>query len=150
MYKSLIRSVIDYGSIIYDSAETNITCKLDKLQNQCLRTCCGALKSTPISAIQNDCGILPLNLQRKSLQLKYISKVYIEKDNPNASLLEKDWQYYYGKFKSNNVPIARKVEKFFSNLNEPIITHKTLPFPSWHLPVIIVDTSLQHIGKKKS
>ena len=53
---------------------------------------------------------LPLNLQRKSLQLKYISKVYIEKDHPNASLLEKDWQYYYGKFKSNNVPLARKVK----------------------------------------
>ena len=89
LYKSLIRSVIDYGSIIYDSAESNITCKLDKLQNQCLRTCCGALKSTPINAIQNYCGIIPLNLQRKSLQLKYISKVYIEKDHHNASLLER-------------------------------------------------------------
>ena len=64
VYKGLIRSVIDYGQELYDSASSALLDILNKIQNQCLRICSGALKSTPIIALENECGIEPLDLRR--------------------------------------------------------------------------------------
>ena len=41
--KALIRSVIDYGSMAYDSAAAKTKEKLDRLQGHVLRICCGSL-----------------------------------------------------------------------------------------------------------
>ena len=43
VYKALIRSVIDYGSMAYDSVAAKTKEKLDRLQGQALRICCGSL-----------------------------------------------------------------------------------------------------------
>ena len=74
-YCSYIRSKIDYGSIIYHNASENFLQKLDKLQNQCIRTMLGARKTTPISALHAEANILPLVLRRKFLTAKTYYKL---------------------------------------------------------------------------
>ena len=44
IYKALILSVLDYGCQLYDSASPTVKKRLDIVQNQALRICCGALK----------------------------------------------------------------------------------------------------------
>ncbi len=51
MYIALIRSELDYGSIVYDSAA------------KALRLCCGAFKTTPVSALQVEVGEMPLQIR---------------------------------------------------------------------------------------
>ena len=51
VYKTLIRSVIDYGSMAYDSSAANTKEKLDRLQRQALRIC-GSLSGTARASLQ--------------------------------------------------------------------------------------------------
>ena len=59
VYKALIRSVIDYGCIAYDTASATTKARLDVIQAKALRICCGAMVGTPKSAVQVECGQLP-------------------------------------------------------------------------------------------
>ncbi|KAL0984649.1 hypothetical protein UPYG_G00144700 [Umbra pygmaea] len=66
-----MRSVFDYGCIVYGSAATTSLKKLDVIQNQGLRLCCGAIKTIPIATVQVEMGEMPLHLRRDQLALVY-------------------------------------------------------------------------------
>ena len=66
LYKALILSKIDYGPQAYNSAS-----KLDIIQNHALRIATRAYYSTPINALEVECGIKPLHLRREEIILKY-------------------------------------------------------------------------------
>lgn len=52
IYIGLLRSVFDYGCIVYRSAAKTVLKKLDVIQYQALRLFSGAMKSTPVAALQ--------------------------------------------------------------------------------------------------
>ena len=56
IYRSLIRSIIDYGSIAYNSASDNIKGRLDIIQHKALSIACGDFCSTAVSAMQVETG----------------------------------------------------------------------------------------------
>ena len=62
IYRSLIRSVIDYGAIAYNSASESIKHRLDVIQNKALRIACGSFCSTAAAAVQVETGEMPLVL----------------------------------------------------------------------------------------
>ena len=66
--KALIITVIDYGSMAYDSAAGKTKEKLDRLQGQVLRICCGSLPGTARATLQVECGQPALSLRRRRLQ----------------------------------------------------------------------------------
>jgi len=45
MYRSLIRSKLDYGSIVYSSVRGSYLRMLDPIHNQALRLCLGAFRT---------------------------------------------------------------------------------------------------------
>ena len=51
IYRSLIRPLLDYGSLAFDSATSTQLHKLDLIQNAALRISCGAMKGTAASAL---------------------------------------------------------------------------------------------------
>ncbi|XDV52299.1 hypothetical protein PO909_021042 [Leuciscus waleckii] len=71
VYIALIRSVLDYGCIAYGSAAKTSLKKLDVVQAQALRLCCGAVKTTPVAALQVEMGEMPLHIRRKQLMMHY-------------------------------------------------------------------------------
>ena len=115
VYRTLIRPILDYGSIAYDSAARTHKDHLQVIQNKTLRLCCGAFKSTAASALQVDCGEPPLALRRKKLQLEYATKIKLQKNHPNENLLQDHWTKHYGSFKSGEelwtVRLADTIEK---------------------------------------
>ena len=147
LYKALIRSVIDYGSIVYDSAHPNALKKLDVIQNRCLRLCCGAMCATPISYLENECGVPPLCIHRKHLQLKYIVRsLYYD---INDDYLNDNWRHYYGKFKPHNIPIVSKLRDFFEIIDiDTIARYEFISVPPWYIKNINVDTSIKMFGHK--
>ena len=75
VYKALIRSRLDYGSIFYDTAAQTHTSKLDKVQNQSLRIITGAQATSPIVSLEVEANIPPLNIHRIFILLKYYSRI---------------------------------------------------------------------------
>lgn len=72
MYKALIRSRIDYGSILYNCAPKYLLTKVDRIQYKSLRLCIGAMKSSPVNALQVEAAEMPLALRRQMLSDKFI------------------------------------------------------------------------------
>ncbi len=58
-YIGLIRSVIEYGCVVYRSASYTSLLRLDRIQAKALRRCCEAVKSTSLSALQSHNEIHP-------------------------------------------------------------------------------------------
>lgn len=72
IYIGLIRSVLDYGSIIFGSAANISLKRLDNIQYQALRLSSGAIRTTPTSALQVEMGEMPLELRRTQLSINYV------------------------------------------------------------------------------
>uniref|UniRef100_A0A6P7EYN6 Uncharacterized protein LOC114324722 n=1 Tax=Diabrotica virgifera virgifera TaxID=50390 RepID=A0A6P7EYN6_DIAVI len=85
LYRSFIRSILDYGSFLYSQAASSNLKKIDNLVNKCLRLSIGAFKSTPVTNIYVECCEMPLELRRKYLCNKFLWKIL----SKNSSLVSK-------------------------------------------------------------
>ncbi|KAL4152897.1 hypothetical protein QTP88_000730 [Uroleucon formosanum] len=72
IYKSVIRSKLDYGCFFSSSSALFHRNKIQKLQTSCLRSILGALKSTPSAAIDIEAVCQPLELRCKLLAGKFL------------------------------------------------------------------------------
>ena len=73
-YKSYIRSILDYGSILYGFATKTNLIKVDRIQYKALRICLGAMRSTPTEALLVEALEPPLTLRREVLCTKFLAK----------------------------------------------------------------------------
>ncbi|KAL5233620.1 hypothetical protein ACI65C_001030 [Semiaphis heraclei] len=71
LYRSLVRSKLDYGSICFGNSDLNITKILDPVHNTGIRYSIGAFKSSPITSLLAITGEPPLQFRRIKLSLKY-------------------------------------------------------------------------------
>ena len=149
IYRSLIRSIIDYGSIAYNSASDSAKHRLDVIQHKALRLACGAFCSTAAAALQVETGELPLDLRRSQHEIKYSVKVKATEGHPAKSITELHWTTLSRKFKFSNLPIYSKTLEYFSVCNNLNTRSPALPdMPPWHLKSCKVDTSLINYGSK--
>ena len=75
IYKSLMRSLLDYGCKAFDSACNSLKEILSVIRAKNLRICCGAFITTSISFLQVNCGEAPLQLRRQQQLVKYSVKI---------------------------------------------------------------------------
>jgi len=83
LYRSLIRSKLDYG--IYGSVHTSYLRILDLVQNQALRLCLDAFRTFPISSLHVEANEIPLEIMRRRLASQYCLKVSSDVTNPAHS-----------------------------------------------------------------
>ena len=67
LYRSLIRSKLDYGSIGYGSARKSYLQMLDTVHNQGLRLALGAFRTSPVSSLNVETDEPSLWLRREKL-----------------------------------------------------------------------------------
>jgi len=148
LYKALILSLIDYAIQAYDSASTSQKARLDVIQYKALRLCCGAMTSTATSALEVECGILPLSLRREGLNLKYAAKLIQQPSNSANNILLDAWQNHYKKPNQYEESFFQKVNPILLSLNITRI-HDTVNHAGWKLVPCVIDTSLtKQINKK--
>ena len=82
LYRSHVRSKLDYGCIVYGSARRSYLQALDRVQNGALRLCLGASRTSPIPSLQLEANEPPLNLRRDKLTLQYVTKLKSVVNNP--------------------------------------------------------------------
>jgi len=62
LYRSLIRSKLDYGCIVYGSTRNSYLKMLEPIQNHALRLCLGAFRTSPASSLCAEANEPPLYL----------------------------------------------------------------------------------------
>ena len=88
LYKSCIRPILDYGSLLYHTASKSNLSKLEVIQNQSLRLAFGAMSTTPISSLQMEANISSLSHRREFLFLKYAEKAQNHPRHPTRKILQ--------------------------------------------------------------
>ena len=81
LYRSLIRSKLDYGSIVYGSARKSYLQMLDSVHHQGLRLALGAFRTSPITSL------------------------YVEADEPSLIYVEKSFLFNM----LSNLPLTRQI-----------------------------------------
>jgi hypothetical protein len=83
LFKSLVRSRIDYGLIIYGSASKSNLLKIDVAARAILRLILGSRTSTPTEVIYAETGTEPLSDRRDWLSSNYLVNLNFNTKNPN-------------------------------------------------------------------
>ena len=85
IYRSHIRSKLDYGCIVYGSAKRSYLAVLDPIANQGLRLCPGAFQTSPIESLHVETGEPSLETRRLKLSLQYYMQMKANPENPAYS-----------------------------------------------------------------
>ena len=87
LYRSLIRSKLDYGCFVYGSARESYIKQLNPILNQAMRLCLGAFRSSPADSLCVEANEPPLDYRRKKLALQYGVKLKANPSNPAYDLV---------------------------------------------------------------
>ena len=82
IYRALVRSVLEYGLEVFHFAPQKYLIRLERIQACALRICCGAMRSTPICALQAACKEMPLDLRHQYLSLRFKNKIMGSNNHP--------------------------------------------------------------------
>ena len=118
LYRSLLRSVLDYGCQAFNSAPPNVKGVLDRIQAEGLKICLGALNSTPLPVLLAQSGETPLQHRRDHLSLKYYARCKRTPSNPAQNLTDQCTEYkkkYSHKWKKNDMPYGFRINQELKN-----------------------------------
>ena len=94
LYRTLMRSSIDYGCVVYAAAAKSVVAAIDRVQYSALRLSLGAIRSTPVNALLVGAGEMPLSLRREKLALAYWSRLRgAGESQPAKKVLDDCWEY---------------------------------------------------------
>ncbi|GBN78437.1 putative RNA-directed DNA polymerase from transposon X-element [Araneus ventricosus] len=82
VYRSIIRSMIDYGSVVYGSARPSYLKRLEYVHHQALRMCLGALRTSPIPSLYAEAFEPSLSSRRDKLSLSYYFRILPNDNHP--------------------------------------------------------------------
>ena len=82
LYRSLILSKLDYGSIVYGSARPSYISSLDTVHHQGLRLALGAFRTSPVQSLYVEAEEPSLYLRREKLALQYSIRIAANPSNP--------------------------------------------------------------------
>lgn len=88
IYRSVIRSQLDYGCIVYNSARASILNMLDPIHHQGLRLATGAFRTSPVLSLYAEPNELSLEYRRFSLGFMYPVRVRSVAEYPGRDNIE--------------------------------------------------------------
>ena len=133
IFRSLVRSKLDYGCIVYGYGDKSALAKLDVVHRSGIRLSLGAFKSSPKEALYVEANEPPLEIRRKELAMRYALKI---KSNPNNPVYDSLFHLpYSAKYeKKPYEPIGESIKKLFreADINKSKILVNSIPStPIW-------------------
>ena len=155
LYRSLIRSKLDYGCQIYGSARKSYTKILDPIQNQGLRLALGAYRTSPEKSLHVEANELPLELRRRKLSLQYAVKISSLPTNPAYDCIFNIPSKIINISSKNNSikPFGMRVAKDLKDLEFEKDNTENYFFPAiplWELKLPKIDLSLTEFNKSST
>lgn len=118
IYKALVRPICEYACLAYGSAaKTNLSAKLDVVQDRVLRLCTGSFRTMRIPAQLVEAGETPLRLRREKLALNYWVKLKgLSSALPSSVLMSKCWESKKWQSRLNRGSVLESVGKYTEEL----------------------------------
>ncbi|XP_016658134.1 uncharacterized protein LOC107883144 [Acyrthosiphon pisum] len=153
VYRLLVRSKLDYGSICYGNSESKLLNIVDTIHNAGLRFSIGAFKSSPIVSLLSLTGEPPLQYRRTKLSLNYIARILSSPENSTIHFLNKKRFLNIYEYNSKlRRPLGLRLQKEMMDINieyNKICQRESSLIPTWQQPNYLVDTSLtEHLKKE--
>ena len=153
LYRSLIRSKLDYASFVYGSARESYIKMLDPIHNSGLRLALGAFRTSPVDSLLAEADELPLHLRRWKLGIQYALKIKSTPENPvfdSIFNITKERKAFFAENPSKIPPFGIRIQPHLDNmeLSEDEISPFKLPSsPPWKFSRPVVDLSLSRFTK---
>ena len=151
LYRSLVRSKLDYGSIVYGSARKSYLKCLDTIHHQGLRLALGAFRTSPVESLYAESNEPSLYIRREKLSLQYTTKLAANSKNPAYnSVFNPKYERFYNNTPSAIKPLGLRILPLLEQANISIKNVQPFSLPSkepWaqNPPKVILDL---HKNKK--
>ena len=143
LYRSLVRSKLDYGCIVYGSASITALAKLDPVHNQGLRLSLGAFRSSPVESLYVEAHEPPLEIRREKIALQYTIKLKANPGNPAYDVVfNPKYQHLYANKDSATDPFGIYCKKLLKEAKMDVgeIAINSIPdVPIWDSEPVTVD-----------
>ena len=154
IYRSFVRSKLDYGCIVYGSASKTALAKLDPVHNQGLRLSLGAFRSSPVESLYVEAHEPPLEIRREKLALQYILKLKANPGNPAYDVVfNPKYQILYADKESATDSFGIHCKKLLKKAKIDIgeIAINSIPdVPIWDSEPVTVDFTLSEFDKSST
>lgn len=146
LYRALVRSKLDYGAIVYGSANATLLQCLDPVHNDGLRIATGAFKSTPVESLYVEACEAPLAVRRNRLLSTYASKVKETPGHLNHGIFTPSGSNNHPRPPRASQPVGQRAHDLYNSLQVTpqivLLPHCTDPVPPWMLKLPPIDISL--------
>lgn len=145
VYRTLIRSKLDYGAPIYASARESVVKKLDTIHNSGIRIALGSFRTSPILSILAEADEPPLRVRRQILAMSYIIKMKCMPTHPTfKNIFRPTNTLKFAKKPGNTRPLSIRMYDelaFIQRYLDEVVTFINAPSPPWLIakPKIIWD-----------
>ena len=154
LYRSLVRSKLDYGCLVYGSASKTALAKLDPVHNQGLRLSRGAFRSSPVESLYVEAHEPPLEIRREKLALQYILKLKANPGNPAYDVVfNPKYQILYADKESATDSFGIHCKKLLKKAKIDVgeIVINSIPdVPIWDSEPVTVDFTLSEFDKSST
>lgn len=151
LHKMLIRSKIDYGSIIYITAKNTTLKMLDVIHHSAIRIATGAFRLNPTTSLLNEAGEPILKELMEKLLLSYTISLLNKSDHPTHQYMLKTENGQSSP--KNHTPVQLYVKTISQNLNlqllkvQPRTFHNT---PLWLFDELDIKLELTNYKKTET
>jgi len=155
LYRVLIRSKLDYGSAVYSSARKSYLQMLEPIQNDGLRLCLGAFRTSPVSSLHVKANEMPLELRRRKLAAQYYLKVTDDTSSPAVDCIFyiRITAFFY-RFPSQICAVGFRISSDLHAIHfaqKDILPVVNPPHPQWLYSKLVLDLSLnKHVKSDTS
>ena len=87
LYRAYVRSRMEYGCAVFSSARKSYLKKLEPIQNQGLRICLGAFRTSPMQSLYVEANEPPFYLRFDKLCVQYALKLRSNPENPTYDVV---------------------------------------------------------------
>ena len=156
LYRSLLRSKLDYGSIVYGSAMKSYLMELDIVHHQGLRLALGAFRTSPVESLYVEAEEPSFCLRIEKLALQYAIRLAANPSNPTFQVkfsphISQEILELY-KNKPNAIkPFGIRIKPLLTSadiIKDKIETHSVSEIPPWCIRKPTINLSLH--SRKKS
>ena len=152
LYRSLVRSKLDYGCFIYGSARKSYIRCLDSIHHLGLRLALGALRTSPVENLYVEANEALLSLRREKLALQYYTKLQSYPSNPAFECtVNPQYQELFARKESAIPTFGIRIKPVLENSdisNDNVHQTNISDIPPWTLHRTWVNLELSSLSKK--
>ncbi|KAL1448304.1 hypothetical protein WDU94_005687 [Cyamophila willieti] len=146
LYQAYVLPILDYGSIVYGSANPSVLKRLNVIHHTALRLVSGAFRTSPIVSLLAECGQPPLQIRRNILTINYGCRAFSNPKNPMFLVLTSDLLNI--EVRDPNLPLCiRSRFEQLDNVNQTELRN-VIPFLDTPPPWLLVPPKIMFLSNK--